>query len=137
MKISSDCKYIAALSVLLVTMSPLTARAQAVDIVVVDVTAVAKGYRVSQLIGRDVINERNEEIGEIDDFVIGRDQVLFVILQVGGFLGLGEHLVAVPASAIDMETVKGKIRIKSASRSQLSKMPEFNYGKDQAKSSNK
>ena len=137
MKTSSDCRYIAALAALLVAMSPLTARAQTVGIVTVDVVSVGKGYRVSQLIGRDVINEQNEEVGEIDDFVIGRDQVLFVILEVGGFLGIGEHLVALPASSIDMETVKGKIRIKSASRSQLQKMPQFNYGKDQGKSQKK
>jgi len=137
MKISSDCRYLSVLMTLLVAMSPLAARAQAVDIVVVDVTAVAKGYRVSKLIGRDVINEQNEEIGEIDDFIIGRDQVLFVVLEVGGFLGIGAHLVALPASAVDMETVKGKIRIKSASRAELKKMPEFNYGKDQGQSEKK
>jgi sporulation protein YlmC with PRC-barrel domain len=119
---------------LLVALSPLTVHAQTVDIVVVDVMAVGKGYRVSKLIGRDVINEQNEEIGEIDDFVIGRDKVLFVILQVGGFLGLGGRLVALPATAIDMETVKGKIRIKNASRSQLQQMPQFKYGKDQGQS---
>jgi sporulation protein YlmC with PRC-barrel domain len=131
MKIPSDRRYIVALMVLAAAISPLTVRAQSVEIMQVDVTAVAKGYRVSKLIGGDVINEKNEEIGEIDDFIIGQDKILFVILQVGGFLGLGGHLVAMPASAIDMETVKGKIRIKSANRGQLQKMPEFNYGKDQ------
>jgi hypothetical protein len=30
-----------------------------------------------------VINEQNEDIGKIDDFIIGRDRVLFVILEVG------------------------------------------------------
>jgi general stress protein CsbA len=137
MKTLIDCRYVAALTALLMIWSPLTARSQGVDIVMVDVVSVAKGYRVSQLIDRDVINEQNEEIGEIDDFVIGRDKVLFVIHQVGGFLGLGGHLVAMPASAVDMETVKGKIRIKRASRSELSKMPEFKYGKDQTKGEKK
>jgi hypothetical protein len=112
-------------------MPAVTVRAQAVDIVAVDVVAVGKGYRVSKLIGRDTINEQDEKIGEIDDFIIGRDKVLFVILEVGGFLGIGANLVALPASAIDMETVKGKIRIKNASRSQLQKMPKFSYGNDQ------
>src|SRR4051794_32158841 len=116
MKAVRDLSFLAASTVLLMAMWPSAGHAQAVDIVKVDVMAVGKGYRVSQLIGRDVINEQNEEIGEIDDFIIGRDQVLFVILQVGGFLGLGSHLVALPASTIDMETVKGKIRIKQASR---------------------
>lgn len=132
MKILSDRRYLTTLPVLLLAMSPLMSSAQTVEVLKVDVTAVAQGYRVSSLLGRDVVNEQNEEIGEIDDFIIGRDRVLFVILEVGGFLGIGAHLVAMPASAIDMETVKGKIRIKSASRSQLQKMPQFNYGKEQS-----
>lgn len=132
MKILSDRRYLTTLPVLLLAMSPLMSSAQTVEVLKVDVTAVAQGYRVSSLLGRDVVNEQNEEIGEIDDFIIGRDRVLFVILEVGGFLGIGAHLIAMPASAIDMETVKGKIRIKSASRSQLQKMPQFNYGKEQS-----
>lgn len=134
MKTASDCRYFALFIALVLVGAPLAVPAQTVDIVRVDVVAVGKGYRVSQLLGRDVINEQNEEIGDIDDFIIGRDQVLFVVLEVGGFLGLGARLVALPATSIDMETVKGKIRIKNASRSQLQKMPEFKYGKDQGKS---
>jgi hypothetical protein len=53
--------------------------------------------------------------------------VLFAILEVGGFLGIGAHRVALPISAVDMESVKGKIRIEGASRDELKKMPEFNY----------
>ncbi|MET0658793.1 MAG: PRC-barrel domain-containing protein [Steroidobacteraceae bacterium] len=131
MKIFRDFTCTAALVMVLTALSPSTSTAQAVEIVKVDVMAVGLGYRVSKLIGRDVINEQSEEIGEIDDFIIGRDRVLFVILEVGGFLGIGAHLVALPATAIDLETVKGKVLIKQASRAQLSKMPKFNYGKDQ------
>jgi sporulation protein YlmC with PRC-barrel domain len=106
---------------------PLAAVAQGVDIVAVDVVAVAHGHRASQLLGRKVFNEQNEDIGKIDDFIIGRDRVLFVILEVGGFLGIGAHRVALPISAVDMDSVKGKIRIEGASRDQLKKMPEFKY----------
>jgi len=131
MRSSSTCIYLCVLMTLAMVSPP--APAQSVDIAIVDVVSVAKGYRISRLIGRDVINNQSDEIGEIDDFIIDRDKVLLVILEVGGFLGLGTHLVAMPASAIDIETVKGKIRIKSASRGQLQKMPQFNYGKDQKK----
>jgi sporulation protein YlmC with PRC-barrel domain len=123
------------LAVGMAAMSSPAARTQGVNIVEVDVKAVGRGYRVSKLIGRDVVNEQNEHIGQIDDFIIGRDQVLFVILQIGGYLGLGARLVAMPADAIDMETVKGRIRIRSASRLQLQKMPEFKYGKAQGQTS--
>ena len=47
---------------------PVLAQA-AVDLVVVDVHAVAKGYRLGKLMGRNVVNDTNQLIGEIDDFV--------------------------------------------------------------------
>jgi hypothetical protein len=69
---------------------------QGVEIVAVDVKAVGRGYRASKLIGTHVTNDKNEKIGEIDDFVIGRDKVLFAILEVGGFLGVGKRLMNGP-----------------------------------------
>jgi sporulation protein YlmC with PRC-barrel domain len=127
MKHSFKYRYPAILMAALLLSPELVVRAQDVGIIRVDVVAVAAGKRVSQLLGRKVINERGEDIGKIDDFIIGQDRVLFVILEVGGFLGIGAHRVALPATSVDMETVKGKIRIKGASREQLKQMPEFNY----------
>ena len=127
MKIALKFRYSVPLTAVLLLSPHLAAVAQGVDIVAIDVIAVAHGHRVSQLLGHKVINEHNEDIGKIDDFIIGRDRVLFVILEVGGFLGIGAHRVALPISAVDMDTVKGKIRIQGASRDELKKMPEFNY----------
>ena len=127
MKNALMCRYSVPLTAVLLLSPHLAGVAQGVDIVAIDVVAVAHGHRVSQLLGRKVINEQNEDIGKIDDFIIGRDRVLFVILEVGGFLGIGAHRVALPVSAVDMETVKGKIRIHGASRAELQNMPQFNY----------
>jgi PRC-barrel domain len=127
MKIALKFRYSVPLTAVLLLSPHLAAIAQGVDIVAIDVVAVAHGHRVSQLLGHKVINEQNEDIGKIDDFIIGRDRVLFVILEVGGFLGIGAHRVALPISAVDIETVKGKIRIQGASRDELKKMPEFHY----------
>ena len=117
------------LSIGVLTLLPFVTVAQSVDLVVVDVVAVAKGYRTSRLTGREVINERNEEIGKIDDFIIGRDKVLFTVLQVGGFLGIGSYLVAVPYKSLDLESRKGKVVLKGATKEELQKLPEFEYGK--------
>ena len=127
MKNALMCRYSVPLTAVLLLSPHFAAVAQGVDIVAIDVVAVAHGHRVSQLLGRKVINEQNEDIGKIDDFIIDRDRVLFVILEVGGFLGIGAHRVALPVSAVDMETVKGKIRIQGASRVELQNMPQFNY----------
>jgi sporulation protein YlmC with PRC-barrel domain len=54
------------------------------------------GWRASKLAGVDVYNEANEKIGDINDVIIDKSgKVAHVILGVGGFLGMGEHYVAV------------------------------------------
>jgi sporulation protein YlmC with PRC-barrel domain len=53
-------------------------------------------WRSSKLIGVNVYNNNNEKIGDISDMLVDRNgKVQTVILGVGGYLGMGEHLVAV------------------------------------------
>jgi sporulation protein YlmC with PRC-barrel domain len=53
-------------------------------------------WRASKLVGVKVFNEANEKIGDIDEVILDRSgKVANVILGVGGFLGMGEHYVAV------------------------------------------
>lgn len=53
-------------------------------------------WRSSKLIGVSVYNNSNEKIGDISDLLVDQDgKIQAVILGVGGFLGMGEHLVAV------------------------------------------
>ena len=101
---------------------------QGVQIVRVDVAVVAKGYRVSKLIGTTVTNDKNEKIGSLDDIIIGRgDRALFGVLQVGGFLGLGARLVAVPYESLKIDDESRKIELPGASAEELKKLPEFKY----------
>jgi sporulation protein YlmC with PRC-barrel domain len=52
--------------------------------------------RASKLIGADVRNTANEEVGEINEVILDKDgKVAAVVLGVGGFLGMGERQVAV------------------------------------------
>jgi sporulation protein YlmC with PRC-barrel domain len=62
-----------------------------------DATAHKEGeWRASKLAGVDVYNEANEKIGDVHDIILDRSgKVANVIVAVGGFLGLGEHYVAV------------------------------------------
>ena len=53
-------------------------------------------WRASKLAGVNVYNEANEKIGDINDVILDKSgKVANVILGVGGFLGMGEHYVAV------------------------------------------
>jgi sporulation protein YlmC with PRC-barrel domain len=104
--------------------------AQEVQLVQVNVQTVAKGYRMSKLSGHAVVNDKNENIGKIDDFVIGRDEAhsLFTILQVGGFLGIGSRFVAVPFDSLQVDKDGNKVELPGASKQELQSMAEFRYG---------
>jgi sporulation protein YlmC with PRC-barrel domain len=99
-----------------------------VALVKVDLSVVAKGYRMSKLIGSNVINDKNEKIGTVDDVVADKDkkQLSFAVLQVGGFLGVGGHLVAVPYDSLVIDDT-GKVTLPGASKDELKKLSQFNY----------
>jgi hypothetical protein len=98
-----------------------------VDLVVVDVVAVADGYRASKLRGTKVVNQKNESIGSLDDLIVGKDRVLFAIIQAGGFLGLGSHLIAVPYESLQINADGSRIVLPAATRAQVKALPEFKY----------
>lgn len=53
-------------------------------------------WRASKLIGLDVYNDQNEKLGDINELILDKDgKIGFVVIGVGGFLGMGEHDIAV------------------------------------------
>jgi sporulation protein YlmC with PRC-barrel domain len=116
---------------LLILAAPHPVFSQGVQLVKVDVQVVANGYRVSKLTGHTVVNDKDERIGKIDDFVIGHDEghSLFTVLQVGGFLGIGSHLVAVPYDSLTIDQTGSKIELPGASKDQIKQFAEFQYGR--------
>jgi len=53
-------------------------------------------WRASKLVGVEVYNEANERIGDVNDMILDKSgKVANVILGVGGFVGMGEHYVAI------------------------------------------
>ena len=61
-------------------------------------TTTASGqWRTSKMDGIKVYNDANENIGSINDLLMDKSgAVKIAVIGVGGFLGMGEHLVAVP-----------------------------------------
>ena len=99
-------------------------QSQAVRLVTVDVNVVGQGYRASKLMGTSVTNEKSEKIGTLSDLVVARDRSLFAVLEVGGFLGMGAHLVAVPYETLVINDEGRDIRLPGASKDELKKLPE-------------
>jgi sporulation protein YlmC with PRC-barrel domain len=112
------------LFVLLLIAYSAPVQSQAVSLVTVDVNVVGQGYRASKLMGTSVTNEKNEKIGTLSDLVVARDRLLFAVLEVGGFLGMGAHLVAVPYETLVINDEGRGIRLPGASKDELKKLPE-------------
>jgi hypothetical protein len=53
-------------------------------------------WRSSKVVGLNVYNEQNENIGSINDLLMDKSgNVKAAVISVGGFLGMGAHLVAI------------------------------------------
>jgi sporulation protein YlmC with PRC-barrel domain len=58
-------------------------------------------WRASKVVGLNVYNDNNESLGSINDMLMDKSgNIKAVVVGVGGFLGVGEHLVAVPLDKI-------------------------------------
>ncbi|GAB1717090.1 MAG: PRC-barrel [Nitrobacter sp.] len=53
-------------------------------------------WRSSKMIGLNVYNDSNEKLGSISDMLLDKSgKINAAVIGVGGFLGVGEHMVAV------------------------------------------
>ena len=95
----------------------------------VDVQKVAAGYRASKVIGSSVLNEANETIGKIDDLLVTRDgKEPYAVLSIGGFLGMGTHMVVVRYDSLKF--ADNKIVLPGGTKDGLKMLPAFQYSKE-------
>lgn len=102
---------------------------QSVEIAKVDVQKVAAGYRASKVVGSSVVNEANETIGKIDDLLVTRDgKEPYAVLSIGGFLGMGTHMVVVRYDSLKFSD--NKLMLPGGSKDGLKMLPAFQYAKE-------
>ncbi|GHN03080.1 hypothetical protein WSM22_45690 [Cytophagales bacterium WSM2-2] len=81
----------------------------------------------SSIIGDNVENKKGESIGKISDIMLNTldGKIQYLIIEFGGFLGIGEKLFAVPFSAIKLN-IANKDFILDMDKEFLEKAPGFN-----------
>jgi hypothetical protein len=99
------------------------AAAQEVVLTPLEATEVARGYRAEKLKLKPVVNEKNETLGRISDFIFGKDGNTYVVLAVGDFAGLGDHLVAIPFRTLKLDDSSSYIVLPGTTRAALEKLP--------------
>ncbi|MBR1070048.1 hypothetical protein ABIF65_011482 [Bradyrhizobium japonicum] len=101
---------------------------QSVEIAKVDLQTVAAGYRASKVIGSSIVNDADETIGKIDDLLVTRDgKQPYAVLSIGGFLGMGTHLVVVRYDSLKF--ADKKIVLPGGSKDGLKMLPAFEYSR--------
>lgn len=77
-------------------------------------------WRASKLIGLNVYNEANEKLGDINELLVDKSgKINAVVIGIGGFLGMGEHDIAV--SMDKLKFVEEPVRTSSTSTSTSSR----------------
>ncbi len=86
----------------------------------------ASSWRASQVMGTNVKNAGDENIGKVDDIVLDMKsgEVLAVIISSGGFLGIADTLSAVPVSVLRYDGASKAFKTK-LTKEQLGKAPQF------------
>jgi hypothetical protein len=85
----------------------------------------------SKLIGVDIYDKQNDDIGEISDVVIGDGKsVIGIVASVGGFLGMGESYVVLDPSSVALAEDNGTWKAYvDTTKDALSKAPKLDYSK--------
>jgi len=106
--------------------------------------AAAGDWSASKLSGVNVYNEANDKVGDIEDVIINsQGRVRGVVIEAGGFLGMGTHYVLVAMDSLKFankagKTTEGKTSetkrewypdraVLNVTKDQLKSMPEFKY----------
>ena len=94
---------------------------------VIDIDVVARGWSAEKsILGKTVFNENAEAIGKVKDLIIEPNRnVSYLIIAVGGFVGIGRHSVAVESSQIMM--LDDRLVMQGATKAALTAMPTFKY----------
>ena len=84
------------------------------------------GVRAGKIIGEPVQNEQNQRVGTVDDLILSPEsKVTMAVVSVGGFLGMGSKLVAVPWGQLKAEG--DHLVLPGATKASLNAAPNFQY----------
>ncbi len=78
------------------------------------------------LLGNDVYNASDENLGNIKEFMIDMQsgRIVYAVLSFGGFLGMGDRLFAVPWRALELDTVNKRFLL-HVTKEKLKNAPGF------------
>ena len=99
----------------------------AVAVTGTEVSRAAMGWSVRKsILGKSLYNDAGDKVGKVEDLIIAPEKnVTYLIVGAGGFVGIGKHTVAVPASQIQQRG--GRLVMAGATKDVIKAMPQFEY----------
>lgn len=87
------------------------------------------GWSVKDTVmGKNVHNENDDKVGDIRDVILNQDgQATYYVIGAGGFLGLGEHDVAIPYDKVQRSN--DKFMLMGYTKDQLKDLPKVEVRK--------
>ena len=86
---------------------------------------IATNMSGDDLIGTDIVDRTGKNVGEISDLLVdSQGNVNHVLVDVGGFLGIGERTVALDLRQLTPEQGSGDALVTSMTEAQLKALPE-------------
>ncbi len=89
---------------------------------------VRPGNRASEIIGANIYNDEGTSIGEVEDLIVQRDgSAPVAVVSVGGFLGMGARLVAVPLAELRFAEDNARWMLHGATKESLQARPVVSF----------
>ena len=110
-------------------VSAQTAGTTKLGVTVIELDDVIKGWSAKRdLMGQSVYNDKDENIGKVEDLIITRERYApYAIVSTGGFLGIGAHDVAIPTAQFRM--TGDRLMLPGATKELIRTMPPFSYAR--------
>jgi sporulation protein YlmC with PRC-barrel domain len=86
----------------------------------------ARQFSVNQLEDMNVYNARGNQLGEVEDVLIGPNNQTFLVVAYGGFLGLGERQVVLPMDRFQLQN--DRLIVAGMTEDQLRALPAYSRG---------
>ncbi len=113
--------------------APVAGRAP-LGVTVIQMEEIVVGWSTKRdLLGKTVVNDKNDKIGTIDDLIISPGKsgntpaASYAIIGVGGFLGLGKRDVAIPTEQLKVQNKQ--LVLPGGTKEALKALPPFVYQK--------
>ncbi|HET7413206.1 MAG TPA: PRC-barrel domain-containing protein [Pararhizobium sp.] len=97
------------------------------------------GQQLNQILGMNVLNSKGVQVGSVSNLVVDQKHLAYAVIDVGGgFLGLGDHKIAVPVSKLTLQSNPAVLHT-ALTQQQLQQLPTYqakNYTKYQSGNGN-